>query len=167
MSETTKTNATAEARPFLRRGPGLHDHEIGGHRREYWFDNAPPGTTQHDVMHPEFWRHYKDGLMRNDVLHILVEGEGGEPERWEILLTVEAVAPDFVVSQRARFSRKPLSVDIVRLPDGSYIQRYAGADGRHKAFTVFTADHKATPITGHLTSREAQREWERRRPKVA
>ena len=158
-----ETNGSA-ARPKLRRMEMSQFKEEHG-RRRFFLPNPPAETTQHSLMHPDFWAAVRDQLQRNDIITVIVNGDDGELQRWEAELSVESVAPDVVVSLRQRISRKPLSTDIERLDDGGYIQWVGSDDGTHKAFTVFNRDGKPTTITGHQTVGAARQQWARQQPR--
>ena len=160
MSQTNGTSAM----PKLRRMEMSQFKEEHG-RRRFFLPNPSAGTTQHSLMHPDFWAAVRSQLQRNDIITVIVNGDDGELQRWEAELSVESVTPDVVVSLRQRISRKPLSADIERLDDGGYIQWYAADDGVHKAFTVFKSDGKPTPITGHQTIGAARHQWAREQPR--
>ena len=151
--------------PVLPPAPNLYQLRAEN-RAAYFIKKTPAGTRQHDLFHPDFWRAHRAHLERHDILHVLVEGEDGEPEKWEIVLNVESTTPDVTVSLRQRIDRNPLSTDIVRLGNGDYVQWVAGA-GSQSAYTVFKADGKPTAITGHKTVEAARIKWAQRQPKAA
>ena len=150
--------------PALPRSFQLYSHKISETRFGYFFDQLPAGTTQHDVTNGDYWRHQRDFLKRNDILQVIVDGDDGEPQRWEIELNVEAISPEVAVSLRQRFSRKPISRDVVQLGNGDYIQWSSDPMGRAKGFCVFKENGTVTHITGHQTVAAAQTLWAREQP---
>lgn len=149
---------------------GLHVCEEEQHRRRWFFDNPPAGTTEHAVLHPDFWKAIGSQLKRHDILTVMCEDAAGNPGRSEVEVTVEKITPQVEVSFRSRHKRQSMIEEIMQLPGGGCI-RWAtvGVDNvRESGFAVFGENGKpAMGIQGHADAQSAYRRWDIEKPRKA
>ena len=132
------------------------------HRRRFFFDNPPAGTTEHAVLHPDFWKAIGSWLKRHDVLYVMCEDSAGNPGKNEVSVTVEKTSP-VEVSFRSRHKRQSMIGEVRQLPGGGCI-RWAtiGVDNvRQTGFAVFGENGKpAMGIQGYPDIGDAYRRWD-------
>lgn len=138
------------------------------HRRRFFFDNPPAGTTEHAVLHPNFWKAIGSWLRRHDVLYVMCEDAAGNRCKNEVSVTVEKTVPQVEVSFRGRHKRQTMTDEVKQLPDGGCIRwATAGVDNvRETGFASFDEKgHKLGSIQGHADIQAAYRQWDIEKPR--
>lgn len=140
------------------------------HRRRFFFDNPPAGTTEHAILHPDFWKANASWLRRHDVLYVMCEDAAGTRCKNEVSVTVEKTVPQVEVSFRGRHKRQTMIEEVMQLPGGGCI-RWAtvGEDNvRETGFAAFDENgQKLGGIQGHADIHEAYQQWDREKPRKA
>lgn len=138
----------------------VHQHRLENKRGTYDFV-APTGTTEHDLLHPDFWSALGDQFARDDI--IWLRAPDGS---WEVELRCEKPGRSTMeVSIARRISRVPLDASIEWLNDTDYLT-YMGPKGWCVFRRARTDRDEPTRVVGdHKSAGEARREWDRRQPK--